>query len=540
MKQVSLYKAMYSIYLSESIQDMKIKAIIILGCVMFTIASYILQPNRLELSGTHEAHAVPVSENDIHLLIDSTTFDPQSGNRIICQKNFDTVLALIKGAKKWIFVDFFLWNQWQGSIPENHRKLSKELADALIHKKQDCPKINILVLTDPINRIYGNVEPDFFHRMKDAGIGIVFTDLSMMNDSNLICSPPINILGAHLKKISWINRLLDRAFLPNIMDFNGNRMSLRQMGRMFFFKANHRKVIIADTAAGNWQILVTSLNPADGSSAHSNCGLLVSSGDIALAALNTEISCVEWSAINPHNCLGDAKYLLSLFRKKIYDIKHSTARDAAATPNSKTIVPTIEWLTEGAILTRILDMFESANHGDEIRIAIFYLSERRVIQAIKSAAKKGANIRIIMDANRDAFGHVKIGIPNRPVAAELLNTAKKHKLNISIRWADTSGEQFHHKAVCIVNKNSQKYQFMCGSANWTRRNLADLNLEANLFVDNAPKITSGFIEYFDRAWNNSEGLRFTTDYHKVGEEGWTLFWKTIVYRLQEATGAGTF
>ncbi|MFH1860718.1 MAG: phospholipase D-like domain-containing protein, partial [bacterium] len=491
---------------------MKIKTIIIVGCVMFTIALYILQPNKPELSGTHAAHAIPVSENDIQLLIDSTAFDPQSGNRIICQKNFDTVLALIKGAKKWIYVDFFLWNQWQGSIPENHRKLSKELADALIHKKQDCPKINILVLTDPINRIYGNMEPEFFHRMADAGIGIVFADLSMMNDSNLICSPPINILGAHLKKISWINRLLDRAFLPNVMDFNGNQMSLRQMGRMFFFKANHRKVIITDTVAGDWQMLVTSFNPADGSSAHSNCGLLVL-GDLALAALDTEISCVEWSAINPRNCLGDVRYLLSLFRMSLLGINREaqghkgtrclTAGNTAVMSNpasSKANAPTIEWLTEGAILTRIMNMLKSASPGDEIRIAIFYLSERRVIEAIKFAAKKGASIRIIMDANRDAFGHIKIGIPNRPVAAELLNTAKKHNLNISIRWADTHGEQFHHKAVCIVNKNRQKYQFMCGSANWTRRNLADLNLEANLFVDNAPKITSGFIEYFDRAW----------------------------------------
>jgi HKD family nuclease len=500
---------------------------------MIITTCYILQPNKSELSGTHTAHAVSVTKNDVQLLIDSTAFNLQSGKRIICQENFDKILALIKEARMWIYVDFFLWNQYQGSTPENHRQPSKELAEALICKKQDCPETNILVLTDPINRTYGNMDPEFFHRMKDVGIGVVFTDLSRLNDSNIIYSLPINTIGACLKKIPWINKLLDKAFLPNIIDINGNQISLRQMGRLFFFKANHRKVIITDTADGSWQMLVTSFNPADGSSAHSNCGLLVF-GDLALAALSTELACTEWSAANQDNCLGDAKQPLSLFKKKIQrdkDTIYSINKDAAIT---------CKWLTEGAILTCLLDMIKSVNTGDEIRIAIFYLSERSVIQAIKAAAKKGANIKIIMDANRDAFGHIKIGIPNRPVAAELLNAAKKHNLNIAIRWADTHGEQFHHKAVCIINKDRQKYQFMCGSANWTRRNLADLNLEANLFVDNAPEITSRFIEYFEQVWNNNDGLKFTTDYYKVGEKGWTLFWKTIVYRLQEATGACTF
>ncbi|PIY19337.1 hypothetical protein COZ13_05900 [Candidatus Desantisbacteria bacterium CG_4_10_14_3_um_filter_40_18] len=391
--------------------------------------------------------------------------------------------------------------------------------------------------------------------MKDAGIGIVFTDLSLMNDSNLIYSLPVNMLVACFGRILWINKLLDKSFLPNIMDIDGKQMSLRQVGRLLFFKANHRKVIIVDgypqggstsgrdvpTSAGDWQMLVTSFNPADGSSANSNCGLFAS-GDIALAALDTELSCVEWSAINPCNVLGDAKRLLSLFREA--QRKEGTKAQRSKGTEVGKEGSKIEWLTEGAILNRILDMLKSAGPGDEVRMAIFYLSERRVIQAIKSAAKKGANIRIIMDANRDAFGHIKIGIPNRPVAAELLQVE-----NITIRWADTHGEQFHSKALCIVNKNKQKYQFMCGSANWTRRNLTGkqtptrgcpYNLEANLFVNNAPEITSKFIEYFDQVWYNKDGLKHTVDYLEIGEKGWQLFWKTIIYRLQEATGACTF
>lgn len=213
---------------------MKIKMIMAIICIMIPTACYIFQSNKPELPGTNISHTIPVSNNHLQLLIDSTALDPQSGKYIICHENFDRVLAMIKGARRWIFVDFFLWNGWQGSIPSNHRQLSEELAEALIHKKQDCPKINILVLTDPINRIYGNMEPEFFCRMKDAGIGIVFTDLSKMNDSNLIYSPPINMLDTCFGKIPWINRLLNKSFLPNIIDINGKQLSLRQVGRLLF------------------------------------------------------------------------------------------------------------------------------------------------------------------------------------------------------------------------------------------------------------------------------------------------------------------
>ncbi|MBU1781922.1 hypothetical protein KKD87_00935, partial [bacterium] len=189
---------------------------------------------------------------------------------------------------------------------------------------------------------------------------------------------------------------------------------------------------------------------------------------------------------------------------------------------------------------RLLEMLDKTKKKDEVRIAMFYLSDRRVIQGIKKAVLRGANVRIILDANRDAFGHTKNGIPNRPVAAELIRLKKIGKTNISIRWADTRGEQFHHKAICIVNLITQKYQFMCGSANWTRRNIADLNLEANLLVEGAPEVSKRFIEYFDRAWNNKDGLNYTVDYNTVAEKGWNLWWKTFIYYLQEKTGTNTF
>ncbi len=52
------------------------------------------------------------------------------------------------------------------------------------------------------------------------------------------------------------------------------------------FKANHRKTMVVDTAEG-WKALVTSFNPHDGSSRHSNSALLVT-GNTAVDVLKTE------------------------------------------------------------------------------------------------------------------------------------------------------------------------------------------------------------------------------------------------------------
>ena len=51
-------------------------------------------------------------------------------------------------------------------------------------------------------------------------------------------------------------------------------MSLRSYLEMLNFKANHRKVFVADSADGPVTI-VSSANPHDASSAHSNVALLI-------------------------------------------------------------------------------------------------------------------------------------------------------------------------------------------------------------------------------------------------------------------------
>jgi hypothetical protein len=49
--------------------------------------------------------------------------------------------------------------------------------------------------------------------------------------------------------------------------------------------------------------------------------------------------------------------------------------------------------------------------------AVFYFLDRCIVKAFTGAIQRGAQVRLLLDANRDAFGREKNGIPNREVAA---------------------------------------------------------------------------------------------------------------------------
>jgi len=165
---------------------------------------------------------------------------------------------------------------------------------------------------------------------------------------------------------------------------------------------------------------------------------------------------------------------------------------------------------------------------------MFYLSDRDIIKSLLRASNRGTTIRIILDPNKDAFGYKKNGIPNKPVAYELI---KKSNKKIKIRWYDTHGEQFHSKMV-FVNKEEESYMIL-GSANLTRRNLNNYNLETNIEIKskNDKQIIQDIKEYFDKIWNNKDGKYYTVGYQIYKDES---IIKTFLYRIQEFTGLSNF
>jgi len=461
--------------------------------------------------GTNVASAwseVPLS--DLKLLTDVTVTDGR-GQVIIRQQIFDEVFRIIDTAQEFIVLDWFLFNGHRGSAgddaPAVHRALSNELRERLLARRAALPELRVLFITDPINDIYGSVPSADLDALRAGGVDIVLTDLDRLRDSN-----PIYSALWRLAIKWWTDGAQGAGSLPNPLDTGPAKLSLHAWLRLLNFKANHRKLIVADNGAGRLVALVTSANPHDASSAHSNIGLEFS-GATAEAALASELAVARFSGWT-----GDWQL------------------PAATVTAESTNVARLKLVSESAIKDSLLSAIRTTEAGESILIAIFYLSDRDTVDQLIDAAARGVRIRLMLDPNKDAFGRIKDGVPNRPVAAEL---RRRSGGRIEIRWYRTHGEQFHTK-LALVQRADSLFALL-GSANFTRRNIDGYNLETNVALETglATPLAQRLIDYFETLWQNDPvALReFTTDFPTYEDQSFTRYWR---YRLMEATGLSTF
>ena len=123
---------------------------------------------------------------------------------------------------------------------------------------------------------------------------------------------------------------------------------------------------------------------------------------------------------------------------------------------------------------------------------------------------------------------------NRPVAEDLI---KKSSDRIEVRWYETHGEQFHSKLATI--KKGEQTTILLGSANFTRRNLNNFNLEANVSVTagNDAHFVKAATAYFAMIWDNRGGNSYTVNYEAFKDKSAL---KRIVYLIQEYAGLSSF
>lgn len=409
---------------------------------------------------------------------------------------FNEMLSLIDQAQTTIVLDMFLFNAALGESKIDHDALTKKLTDALIQKRKFNPQLDIKFITDPINSVYGGVVPEHYRQLRKAGVEVIETDLTPLRASNPLWS------GLWYLCCQGIQNNPEKGWLPN--PFGDEDITLRSYLSLFNFKANHRKTMVVDTVDG-WKALVTSMNPHDGSSHHSNVALIVS-GRTAVDVLKTEqaVSLMSKGSV-PGIIIGEF--------------------EAANT------LPQVQVLTEQAILEATLKLIDSAKAKENIDLAMFYLSERQIVKGLIEAKERGVNVRVLLDPNKDAFGREKNGIPNRQVASELNNAG------IQVRWCNTQGEQCHSKM--ILKYNLQQAELILGSANFTARNLKNYNLETDLRVvgQSNQKVFADAQTYFNTAWSNLEDKNMSVAYAKYADESKL---KYGVYRFMEWSGLSTF
>lgn len=437
----------------------------------------------------------PLRHAQVEFLADQSYLDTQ-GRQQLDQQIFDQVFKLIDEAQSTIVIDMFLFNAEVGESKLSYRPLSQQLTEALIQKRKNYPNTVITLITDPINSVYGGIAPEQYHQLRQAGVDVIETNLSPLRASNPLWS------GGWYLCCQDLGNNATKGWLHN--PFGQEKITLRSYLNLLNFKANHRKTITVDSAEG-WKTLVTSANPHDGSSRHSNVGLLVA-GHTAVDILGTERSVADMSD-------GDSPMLVV------------GQFDGAADQ------PQVQVLTEAAIYKAVLASIESATAGQHLDLAMFYLSERQIIKQLIAAQARGVDVRVLLDPNKDAFGRQKNGIPNRQVASEL------NKAGVKVRWCDTQGEQCHSKM--MIKSDAQNSEMILGSANFTARNLKNYNLETDLRVIGTAQqqVFTDARAFFDSSWSNLNGRQISVDYAHYADES---IWKYWTYRLMEWSGLSTF
>ena len=432
---------------------------------------------------------------DVEFLSDQTYIDMQ-GRQHLDQHIFQKILDLIEEAQSTIVLDMFLFNAETGDSQQKQRPLTQQLVDALIVKKTLNPNIEIRFITDPVNSVYGGIAPEQYRKLRQAGIDVIETNLTPLRASNPLWS------GFWYVCCQGIGNNSEKGWLANPM--GEGKITIRSYLNLLNFKANHRKTLVVDTADG-WKTLVSSMNPHDGSSRHSNVALLVK-GHTAIDVLRSEQVVAQMSQ-------GDVSGIV--------------IGEFDGDPQ----LPQVQVLTEKAILDATLNLIESAQAQEKIDLAMFYLSERQIIKSLIAAKERGVNVRVLLDPNKDAFGREKNGIPNRQVALEL------HQAGVNVRWCNTQGEQCHSKM--IIKHNVDKSELILGSANFTARNLKNYNLETDLRVIGHSQATvfTDAQAYFNTAWSNLEGRQMSVDYRQYADDSKSKYW---LYRFMEWTGLSTF
>jgi phosphatidylserine/phosphatidylglycerophosphate/cardiolipin synthase-like enzyme len=464
------------------------------------IATAVWQTHKRLPPGMHVASPVcTVAAEAVHFIADITAADAY-GRPLVSQGIFDEVLRVVRGARHFVVLDYELIGTEAGeSVPQ--RRIAEELTDALLELRRGHPEVRVLFITDPVNERYGTAQSSQLRLLRAAGVEVVRIDLDALRDPNFMYSSLWRLT------LHW---------------WGGPPAALGTLARDLNFKSSHRKLIIADDAHGGLLALVGSANPLDTQSAWSNAAARLAGGPVR-TLLASELAVAGFSG-----WAGDAHAFGAP--------DTAPACDAAAPVAPSAAQARVQVLTEGAIRRELLEQLSSAFAGDAVDIAAFKLADRGVIEALLEAARRGVHVRLILDPSEDATTLTPTGLPNQPLASELVARSAGQ---IRVRWYRTHGERFHTALAMVYG--AQRLWLLVGSANFTRRGLADYNLDADVALEltrDAP-LAQETLGYFDTLWSNRAalGIEYTADFAAFADPSQADYW---LCRLLEGAGVVAF
>ena len=356
--------------------------------------------------------------------------------------------------------------------------LDIELAKHLLARKHARPNIKIVLVTDPAHEAFGGTPAQLLAELEQSGIIVSRVRLSRLRDSNPLYSGLWRLL------LGWWSDPFDE---PQ------ERVTLATRLRMQNGKADQRQLTVADDGSGGWTAVIAPAGPAAG---------LTLRGSVARAMIASELKIAAWSTDDDRLPAGPPL----------------EGRGVGAID--------VRFLTEGAIAAVLLDDIRAAGDGDDISVAVDDLADRRVIAALLGAAARGVRVQVLLRANR---------MPNASVAGELTSGGGGR---IEVRRL--TGAAGSHLRLLLVRHRADSWMNL-GSANFTRRHLDDLNLEAGVELRMPARAAPAraAADYFARLWGGAEAAADkaaagTADFAQASA---AEYWR---YRWAEATGLSSF
>jgi hypothetical protein len=354
--------------------------------------------------------------------------------------------------------------------------LTAELAQHLLARKHARPNIKIVLVTDPAHPAFGGTPAPILAALEQSGIIVSRVRLTRLRDSNPLYSGLWRLL------VAWWSDPFDE---PQ------ERVTLATRLRMQNGKADQRQLTVADDGSGGWVAVMVPAGAAAG---------LTLRGSVARAMIASELQIADWSTDDDRLPAGPPL----------------EGRGVGAID--------VRFLTEGAIAAALLDDIRAAGNGDEIGMAVDDLADRRLIAALLAAAARGVQVQVLLRAN---------AMPNSSVAGELTRGGGR------IQVRRHSGAVGSYPKLLLVRHRADSWLTL-GSANFTRRHLDDLNLEAavtlRLPARAAPARAAA--DYFARLWAGAAAADTaaagTADFAQTSA---AEYWR---YRWAEATGLSRF
>jgi hypothetical protein len=458
-------------------------------------------------AGMHlDSPAQAILARDVTFMDDITGADAY-GHGFGSHTLFDAMLGTIGNARSLIVLDCHLCNDLHRDAPDalvNLTPMAAQLIDALLARKAAVPHLQILVIADPVNGLYGSAPAPELAALQAVGIPVVTVDLSALRDRNVLYSSPWRLL---LKW--WGQPASGSGWLPNPYSDDGPQLTARAWAQLANLKSSNRRVLLADDGHGGLVAQVGTNEPAMASSIDTVTGLQVS-GQSVLPLLRSELTLARsfgWSG----------------------SMVVPTAAAPAADPPGRPEMLDIQWLGEGAIRNALLEHIAATSVGDNIDIAGSSLSDRAIIAALLAASRRGVAVRLILDPHKSASLWRSA---NQLVGSEMIAASDGR---IHVAWYRTHNEQF--RAALVLIHGSGPVWMLTGSASLTRRDLGDydLVLDAALSGSATAMPLMSAQTFFDTLWNDRgpPGIEYTADADTWADPSQLRYW---AYRLMEALG----